>query len=610
MERCEQLTHRLLDGAITPDEAAELESLTAAEPTARARHHALLRLETALRGLGPAPDVASATLEQVRHDSTADLERTVMQTIGSLPPPTWLKSDVASSAMTTTPAVVDQRNARRTALYAVAASLLLFASFGGWWLWKGAFEREQFPAITSVTPAVEWVDVRGGSRPAVVGMRLGVGESLRTQDDDQAVLEYADGTRVELFGPSQVVVELGPRGAKRLRLVHGGMELDVRKQPVGCPLVIITPEGEAEVLGTKFRIAAGTDRTRIEMQEGTVAFLHRADGRTVEVSEGAFLVADSKPEPVAVHPLPPKLSAPLWSQKKLGRALAVSSDDARLAVAGPHGGIVLFDAETGRTLVDRSLGKGAIEGSRIPLQLAFAADDRMLLSVDRDGMVEQWDVEAGTHAPVSLGVDVGVLRAFDGPGRLFGHTLGKGHQRPLLLWDLSDAAAPRRLHEWRGREDLWGAAISPEGKSVAIGTRTGKLHWFDVASGEERWQVQAGNTAIMRLVISADERYLAYWSTQEGIQLWSPSQRRLITTWFPEAAGVMGLAFSPDGRWLAAGLSDRTVRLWSTVDHRPALLIELPGNRAEQLVFTHDGRRLATCGGDVAVWELPWNPSR
>jgi ferric-dicitrate binding protein FerR (iron transport regulator) len=601
MDRLEELTARLLDGPLASAEKAELAAILADDPAAQAGHIALLRLEAALRGLGPAPDVAAATLERMQRESSTDLERSVMQTIGSLPTPRWTQAAVVKT--------LDKRS-RRATLFAVAASLLLFASLGGWWLRKGAIEREQFPAITSATAAVEVIDTTDRSRSVVVGMRLGDGQSLRTQDDDQAVLEYADGTRVELFGPSQLVVELGPHGAKRLRLIRGGMELDVRRQPVGRPLVVITPEGEAEVLGTKFRIAAGTDRTRIEMQEGTVAFLHRADGRTVEVSEGAFLVAESKPEPVAVHPLPPKLSAPLWSHKKLGRAMALSADGARLAVAGHHGGGVLFDADTGEVLVDHSLRKGEIDTARYPRLLAFAPDDRTLWSVDRHGTVEQWNLEAGTRVPVSLGVDVGELRAFDGSGRLFGHTLGKGHQRPLLLWDVSDATSPRRLHEWRGKEDLWGAAISPNGKSAAIGTRVGKLHWFDVASGEERWQVQAGSTAIMRLVISADERYLAYWSAQEGIQLWSPTEQRLITTWFPEAPGVMSMAFSPDGRWLAAGLSDRTVRLWSTADHRPALLIELPGDRAEQLVFTRDGRRLATCGGDVAVWELPWNPSR
>lgn len=598
MDRLEELTARLLDGTLASTDAAEMAALMAADPTAQVRHISLLQLEAALRGLGPAPSVVAATLEQVRHESSTDLERSVMQTIGSMPTPGWSQADVVEASA---------KRSRRTTLFAVAASLLLLASLGGWRMWKEAIEREQFPTITAATEAVEMVDTEDFSRPAVVGTRLGDGQSLRTQDDDQAVLEYADGTRVELFGPSQLVVEPGPRGAKRLRLVRGGMELDVRKQPFGSPLVVITPEGEAEVLGTKFRIAAGTDRTRIEMQEGTVAFLHRADGRTVEVSEGAFLVADSKPEPLAVHPLPPKLSAPLWTQNKLGRALALSGDDARLAVAGHHGGVVVFDSRTGERLVDWSTKKGEVEPMRIPQEFAFAAGGRGLFAVDHEGALVQWNLDDGTQLPVSLDVDIGFLRTFADGGRLFGHTLGKGRQRSLLVWNLSDPNSPRRLHEWRGKEDLWGAAISSDGKSVAIGTRTGRLHWFDVASGEERWQVQAGSTAIMRLVVSPDERYLAYWSAQEGIQLWSTAEQRLVTTWFPEASGVLSMAFSPDGRWLAAGLSDRTVRLWSTLDHRPALLIELPGNRAEQLVFTRDGRRLATCGGDVAVWELPWN---
>lgn len=599
MEQLEQLTHRWLDGTITTGEAAELEALTAALPAAGARHYALLRLETSLRGLGSAPNVAAATLEQLHRESSTDLERAVMQTIGGLPQPRWSQ---------TATGIASTQRSRRTLLFAVAASLLAAMSIGGWWSLQKSIENRRLPTIAMVTETATVIDKNGRSVQAVAGMSIGIEERLVTREEDEAVLAYDDGTRIELFGPSQLVVAVGPEGAKRLRLLSGGMELDVRPQPVDRPLVIVTPEGEVRVLGTKFRLASDGERTRIEMQEGKVAFVNNTNGRTVEVGEGAYIVADRQPNPIAAQPLPPKLSAPLWSQKKTGNALAISADGKRLAVAGRHGGVHLFDPRSGRVLADWTIAKEASDTSKRAAQFAFTPDDHGLFAVDQPGELIRWNLDDGMRRVVPLGVDVGILRAFGDGGRFFGHTLGHGHQRPLLLWSLEDSAAPRRLLEWRGKEDLWGATISADGKLAAIGTRVGQLHVFDVASGDELWQLRASADAITRPTFSVDNRYLAYWSAREGIRIWSLVDRVLAATWIPEGSSVTSLIFAPDGQTLAAGLADRTVRLWSVVEQRPTLLIELQGDCARQLAFTPDGRLLATGGSDTAVWELPWNP--
>ena len=168
MERIEQLTYRWLDGAITPDEAAELESLTAAEPAARARHYALLRLETVLRGLGPAPDIAAAMLEQVQRESSTDLERSVMQTIGSLPAPGW--SQAASGD-------VSGKRSRRTAIFAFAASMLLAGSIGGWWNLQRTAEQNRLPSIVTATETVAVVNRDGRPRSQVMPIKIEHGGS-------------------------------------------------------------------------------------------------------------------------------------------------------------------------------------------------------------------------------------------------------------------------------------------------------------------------------------------------------------------------------------------------------------------------------------------------
>ena len=55
------------------------------------------------------------------------------------------------------------------------------------------------------------------------------------------------------------------------------------------------------------------------------------------LAEDHATVAERRVDTMSVQPLPPTLSAPLWSRKKTGNALAISADSRRLAVAGRHG---------------------------------------------------------------------------------------------------------------------------------------------------------------------------------------------------------------------------------------------------------------------------------
>ena len=71
--------------------------------------------------------------------------------------------------------------------------------------------------------------------------------------------------------------------------------------------------------------------------------------------------------------------------------------------------------------------------------------------------------------------------------------------------------------------------------------------------------------------------------------------------------GVPTLVFSADGRRVASGGGDWRVKLWDTRSGR--LLQTFEGHRSpiRTLAFSPDGRRLASCdaGGTAAVWALP-----
>jgi len=103
--------------------------------------------------------------------------------------------------------------------------------------------------------------------------------------NSMAVLTFPDSTRIEL-SPATTIRELsdGP-GGKRLDLAAGSIRAEVARQPAERPLTLRTPDAEARVLGTRFRLSC-QESTRLDVHEGKVRLSRPKDGASVEVSGG------------------------------------------------------------------------------------------------------------------------------------------------------------------------------------------------------------------------------------------------------------------------------------------------------------------------------------
>ncbi|MGD9495763.1 MAG: WD40 repeat domain-containing protein [Armatimonadota bacterium] len=187
--------------------------------------------------------------------------------------------------------------------------------------------------------------------------------------------------------------------------------------------------------------------------------------------------------------------------------------------------------------------------------------------------------------------------------------------------------------------------FAPRRNEAVLGLRTGSVHRFDRATGQEvlGWMAHPG--WISAVAVSPDERYVLSfgggllvesdmetgrprlnWARHGGpvravaftpsgdrvisgsedatLRVWDPLSGECLLTIEGATLGAYALAVSPNGSTVAAGCKDGVIREFALADGE--LLRERPGHRGfvRSLVWTHDGQRLVSSAddGSVRIW--------
>jgi U3 small nucleolar RNA-associated protein 12 len=164
-------------------------------------------------------------------------------------------------------------------------------------------------------------------------------------------------------------------------------------------------------------------------------------------------------------------------------------------------------------------------------------------------------------------------------------------------------------------------AFLPGDKIVVVGTKTGELELFDVASASMLESFKAHEGAVWTLAVHPDGRSVCTGSADKSAKFWdfqvvqedipgtkrtTPRLKLVQTKTLKVADDILSLKFSPDARLLAVALLDNTVKVFFVDSLK--LFLNLYGHKLPVLNMdiSYDSKLIVTCSADknVRLWGL------
>ena len=294
---------------------------------------------------------------------------------------------------------------------------------------------------------------------------------------------------------------------------------------------------------------------------------------------------------------------------------AVSADGSAFALGSGAGDVRLLDLRSGHVRRFARRHEGSVGAMR------FTPDGRTLVTSGSNGVLNVWDVAHGEIRGRLTGHAKGEVDALQvSPD---GRTLySGGHDERAFAWDLTgDRSLVRPFAVARpflpndGDPLPRGLALSPDGRTLALGHSDGKVDLLDARTLRRRRRLQALRGFVGAIAYSHDGRLLAVAGRRGQVTLWDARTLRPVGTLSGLRTTVQTLAFSPDDRRLAVAelgieavpgqtwsSTGASVRVWDVRSRAPTTVhFETP---SPSLAFSPDGSLLAAAANSGGPTEV------
>jgi WD40 repeat protein len=272
-------------------------------------------------------------------------------------------------------------------------------------------------------------------------------------------------------------------------------------------------------------------------------------------------------------------------------SVAVSKDGKRIAAGCSRGLVLVWDAESGRSVWTNT------EPGLDAMSVAFSPDGQSLAvgyglySDSKIGKVKIWDVATGKEMKSSFaGPKGGVNKlAFDPTGK----RLAVAGEGIVEVWEL---ATTTKIRDLKGHTKwVYSVVFSPDGKWLAAGGWDRTVKIWDADTGLEKLTIFAHDGFVLDLAFSPDSHRLITASEDRAAKLWEVPSGELVASFHGHTDFVQTVTFRPDGREVVTGSLDGSVRFWDLRTSRPVVFQHTAW--VESLAIRRDGLRVLSKPG-------------
>lgn len=301
------------------------------------------------------------------------------------------------------------------------------------------------------------------------------------------------------------------------------------------------------------------------------------------------------------------------------KAVAFSENGTTLTTAAFNGIVDVWSLQTGRELITFTDGQcdAADVIALSPDATYFVREGRSgLIAFNSDGFGGRMNSRGGTRLQLW---EIATEAEIPGPWQDIGNNVSKAIFSPvhgilavssheeIQAWHIHTETELFRFNaQWSPRTD---PAFSPDGKWLATIDRPGKAQVWNVEAPDAPAIISTQNPDAM--AFSPDSTTLAI-ANQEGIYLWKFRIAADEPTLIP--GGLRGfknvLTFSPDGTILVGSdmeIWNTWIKLWDVETGRGLGMLSGHTEPVETLVFSYDGKTLASGSQDGTVLLWDWD---